>query len=42
MKGEEFLNKMELIDSAFIEQADTIPKKKKGAADFSAAPSCEF
>ena len=32
MKGEEFLNKMELIDSAFIEQADTMPKKKKGAA----------
>lgn len=29
MKGNEFLDKMELVDAAFIEDADKLPAKKK-------------
>ena len=31
MNGNEFLDKMELVDPAYVEAADTAPKKKKGA-----------
>ena len=29
MRGNEFLDKMELIDPAYVEAADATPKKKK-------------
>lgn len=29
MRGNEFLNKMELIDPAFVEEADQEPRKEK-------------
>ena len=29
MRGNEFLDKMELIDPAYVEAADTKPRKKK-------------
>ena len=41
MKGNEFLDKMELVDAAFIEDADKLPAKKKPVwAKWGAVAAC--
>ncbi|WP_434309508.1 hypothetical protein [Hominifimenecus sp. rT4P-3] len=43
MRGQDFLDKMDLIDPAYVEAADTIPKKKKYVwVKWGAAAACLF